>query len=118
VAPRGGNHVVLPLLGATSGVPQGQMVVCALQGAGVCRGTAGFCGGHGWFAPCSRCLGAPVAPKGHTHVGLPLLGATSGVHGGQVAVCGHWGAGGTEALLALVATKAGVAKAAGAGGLQ
>ena len=36
VGPKGCDHVVLRLLGATSGAHQGQMTVCGQQGAGGC----------------------------------------------------------------------------------
>jgi len=64
---------------------------------------AGPCGCHGWFASCSRCLGAPMAPKGHAHMALHLLGATSGAQQGQMAVSG---------LLGLVSTLEGGASLA------
>jgi len=79
-----GVHVVIPLLGATSGVYQTQMVVPGHLGAGVHKGTTGYCGHHGWFTPPSRCWRVPVGPKGCNQVVLPLLAATSGVHQGQM----------------------------------
>jgi len=96
VALRGCAHVTLPLLTATNGVQQGQMVVCGHQGAGVRTGTAGSCGHHGWFTQSNRCWHGPVGPKGGDHVALPLLAITSAVRQGQMAVCGHCGWHGAE----------------------
>ena len=55
VVPNGCNHVVLPLLAATSEVYQGQMPVCGHQQAGVHRGTAAPCGHHGCLWWGGRC---------------------------------------------------------------
>ena len=80
-------------LPAISGLRLGQMAVCSHPGAagGVCD-TPCSCGHNGWHPPSSGWLVAPVAPNGVLHVALPLLGATNGVHQGQMAVCGHCGA--------------------------
>jgi len=118
VGPRGRAHVVLPLLADTNGVHQAHVALCGHQGAGVCRGTAGSCNHHGWFAPSSRSWGAPVEPKGYAYAVLTLLCATGGVHQGQMAVWGHWGQWGTTALLAPLATVGGLTQPAGVGGLQ
>ena len=93
VGPIGCTYMTLPWLGATGGAYQAQMAVCGHQGAGGHRGTAGSPGHHGWFAPSSRCWGAPVRPIGCNYVVPPQVSATSGVHQAQMAVCGHQGAG-------------------------
>jgi len=91
-------HLVTPLVvvhapTAISGLRLGQMAVCGHPGAAGCVcGTPSSCGRCGWCSQSSSCQGDPVGPKGCAYTVLPLLGATSGVHQAQMAVCGHWGA--------------------------
>jgi len=96
------------------------MAVFGHKGAGGHSSTASHCGHHGWFAPCSRCWGTPVGPKGWDHAALPLLAATSGAHQAQMVASPGLGGLSWQQLplpLPLVATKAGLAKPAGPGGL-
>jgi len=83
--------------------------------AQVGTGTVGSCGRCRWCGQSSNCRGDPVGPKRCLHAVLPLLGATNGVHQGQMAVCGHWGGRGRVALLPLVATMGAPPQAAGVG---
>ena len=59
-----------------------------------------------------------MGPGECAHVVPTLLTATNGAHQAQMAVCGHQGAGGTAALLAIAATMSGHIQAVGVGGTQ
>jgi len=59
-----------------------------------------------------------VGPKGSSQVALDLLSATSSAHQAQEVVCGHQGAGGTAALVAIVVTMGVASQAVGIGGTQ
>ena len=65
----------------------------ATRGQGGHSSTATSCGHHVWLAPCSRCWGVPLGTNWCGHVVIPRIGPTRGAHQGQVAVCGHQGAG-------------------------
>ena len=100
VDPKGCSHIMLTLLATTSGAHQGQMARCGHLGG---RGAQGHCwllwllwvaGYCGWLTPSSGWWGAPIAPTPGSHVVLPLLGATSSAHQGQMVALGHhWGRG-------------------------